>query len=150
MPDDDFDIENIVDTNFVQSSTPHIAPSSIPFDISPTHMPVDGTDSVNPLSLHRFENPSVFRLMLWYHNGAITKSLNDLNVLVQSVICAPDFEVDHFKNFDATKVLDKVFEQGDTSSTSERPLNDGWYESSVPFHWHAIKSLTNPRVTPLR
>ena len=96
-------------------------------------MPVDGTDSVNPLSLHRFENPSVFRLMLWYHNGAITKSLNDLNVLVQNVICAPDFEVDHFKNFDATKVLDKVFEQGDTSSTSERPLNDGWYESSVPI-----------------
>ncbi|KAI9433094.1 hypothetical protein BJY52DRAFT_1132448 [Lactarius psammicola] len=68
--------------------------------------------------------------MLWYHNGSLTKSLNDLNVLVQNVIRAPDFEVQHFDNFDATKAVEKLFEQGDTS---EMPLNDGWYETSVPI-----------------
>ena len=132
-PDDDFNIENVTDNpNFLQSSNPRTAPSSIPFDISPSRAPLDGLESVNSLSLHRFENSSIFRLMLWHHNGAITKSLNDLNVLVQNVICAPDFQVDHFKHFDATKVLDRVFKQGD-ASTSEKPLNDGWYESSVPI-----------------
>ncbi|KAF8258694.1 hypothetical protein EI94DRAFT_1814781 [Lactarius quietus] len=118
------------DADFMQSSTPHTAPSFIPSNISPVHESLDS--SANPLSLYHFENPSIFRLMLWYHYGAITKSLNDLNVLVQNVICAPDFQVEHFKNFDAMKALDKLFEQGE-SSTSDMPLRDGWHESSVPI-----------------
>ncbi|KAH9010984.1 hypothetical protein EDB85DRAFT_1879108, partial [Lactarius pseudohatsudake] len=69
-------------------------------------------------------------LMLWYHNSSLTKSLNDLNVLVQNVIRAPDFQVQHFDNFDAVKADEKLFEQGDTSET---PLNHGWYETTVPI-----------------
>ncbi|KAH9011427.1 hypothetical protein EDB83DRAFT_2580411, partial [Lactarius deliciosus] len=58
------------------------------------------------------------------------KSLNDLNVLVQNVIRAPDFQVQHFDNFDAAKADEKLFEQGDTSET---PLNHGWHETTVPI-----------------
>ncbi|KAI9461999.1 hypothetical protein BJY52DRAFT_1116707, partial [Lactarius psammicola] len=129
-PDDDFNLENIVDNpNFMcKPSSPRTAPPPVPFNINPTHMSINS--SVNSIYFQRFENPSIFRLMLWYHNGSLTKSLNDLNVLVQNVICAPDFEVQHFDNFDATKAVEKLFEQGDTS---EMPLNDGWYETSVPI-----------------
>ena len=75
--------------------------------------------------------------MMWYYNTSTTKSLNDLNVLVQNVIRAPEFRVEHFDNFDATKAADRLFEQegASDSSTSRMPLrlNDGWYESSVPI-----------------
>ncbi|KAI9445895.1 hypothetical protein H4582DRAFT_2069195 [Lactarius indigo] len=86
--------------------------------------------SANPVSSERFENPSIFRLMLWYHNSSLTKSLNDLNVLVQNVIRAPDFQVHHFDNFDAAKADEKLFEPVDGSETS---LNHGWYETTVPI-----------------
>jgi hypothetical protein len=65
--------------------------------------------------------------MLWYHNGSLSKSLNNLNVLVQNVIRAPDFQVEHFNNFDATRAVDWLLEQGDNPSStgaSEMPLND--------------------------
>jgi hypothetical protein len=74
--------------------------------------------------------------MLWYHNSSLSKSLNNLNILVQNVIRAPDFQVKHFNNFDATRAVDRLLEQGDNPSStgaSEMPLNDGWYKSSVPI-----------------
>ena len=81
---------------------------------------------------------------MWYHNGAQTKSLNDLNILVQNVIRAPDFKVEDFDNFDAGKAADKLFAQpeGDTSTSGTHgPLNDGWYESSVPITLACDKRL---------
>ena len=129
-PDDDFNLESVADNpNFTHvSSDPRTAPSLTPFDINP--ICISPHSSANPISSQRFENPSIFRLMLWYHNGSLTKSLNDLNVLVQNVICAPDFKVQHFDNFDATKAVERLFDQGGASETS---LNAGWYESTVPI-----------------
>ncbi|KAI9431388.1 hypothetical protein H4582DRAFT_2085063 [Lactarius indigo] len=139
-PDNDFNLESVADnpnfTHVSQASSSRTAPSLAPFDINP--ISVSSSSSVNPVSSQRFENPSIFRLMLWYHNGSLTKSLNDLNVLVRNVIQAPDFHVQHFDNFDTTKAVKKLFEQGDTSETL---LNDGWYETAVPI------SLACDRVT---
>ncbi|KAF8268668.1 hypothetical protein EI94DRAFT_1911832 [Lactarius quietus] len=131
-PNDNFSVEDIVDNpNFVQlPSVPHTAPSLTPFNITLVHEPLNSYN--NPISAQHFENPSVFRLMLWYHNGALTKSLNDLNVLEQNVICAPDFQVEHFNNFDTAKAAEKLIEHGE-AGPSGASLNDGWYESSVPI-----------------
>ena len=80
--------------------------------------------------------------MMWYHNGSLLKSLNDLNVLVQNVIRAPDFRVEHFDNFDATNAVNRFFEHGDGAGSSvPGKLNDGWYESSVPVSLACDKTL---------
>ena len=142
-PDDDFSLEDVADnTNFEHSSSsPGTAPLLIPgpFGISPsTHMSAD-----NPNSLC-FENPSVLRLTLWYHNGSSSKSLNDLNNLVHNVICSPNFHVEHFDNFDATRAIDRLLDQGggaSGTSATEMPLNDGWRKSSVPISLACDKVL---------
>ncbi|KAH9018628.1 hypothetical protein EDB85DRAFT_1873612, partial [Lactarius pseudohatsudake] len=129
-PDDDFNLDSVADNpNFARTSSGiRTAPSPVLFDTD--HVFGSSHSSTNPVSSQRFENPSIFRLMLWYHNSSLTKSLNDLNVLVQNVMRAPDFQVQHFDNFDAVKADEKLFEQGDTSET---PLNHGWYETTVPI-----------------
>lgn len=82
--------------------------------------------------------------MLWYHNGSSSKSLNDLNDLVHNVIRSPDFRVEHFDNFDATRAIDRLLDQGggaSSTSATEMPLNDGWCESSVSISLACDKVL---------
>ena len=120
--------------NFIHpSSATRDIPPFAPFDVTPAS--VTSGININSNSTQRFENPSVLRLMMWYHNGAQTKSINDLNVLVQNVIRAPDFKVEDFDNFDAGKAADKLFEEheGGSNLQTPGPLNDGWYESAVPI-----------------
>ena len=85
-------------------------------------------------SLHKdyftpFLNASVFRLMHWFYNGSNTKSLTDLDQLVQTVICADDFKKEDFADFRASREaerLDKI--DGPNSRFS---AEDGWIETSV-------------------
>ena len=128
-PADDFSLEDVTDSdnpNSIQKSSTSRSESSItPFNTTAVYRDPGSSHSAR----HFAENPSVFRLLLWHHNSALTKSLNDLNILVQNVIRAPDFSVEHFNDFDAARATDRFFEQEDL----ETHLNDGWYEQTVPI-----------------
>ncbi|KAJ7587294.1 hypothetical protein C8J56DRAFT_1083768 [Mycena floridula] len=67
-----------------------------------------------------FRNMSVFRLMQWFYETT-TKTLNDLNRLVQNVIRAPDFKSSDFIDFDASREAKRL----------DKPQGDGWKESVV-------------------
>jgi hypothetical protein len=83
-----------------------------------------------PLIRNPFSNMSILRLMNWYHNASTSKNISDVDTLVKEVICAPDFNSDHFVNFRASREaerLDKFSDEPDSAFPSE----DGWIQTSV-------------------
>ncbi len=62
-----------------------------------------------------FLSPAAFCLMTWFHNGSTSKSLLDLDNLVENVILALNFEKEDLVNFRASckvKCLDKLASYG--------------------------------------
>ena len=89
-----------------------------------------------------FSSPAAFCLMTWFHNGSTSKSLLDLNNLVNNVILAPDFKKEDLVNFRAShevECLDKLESYGTQSRFS---AEDGWvkmtFEISLP-----VEGITN-------
>lgn len=76
-----------------------------------------------------FLNVTLFRLMSWFYNGRQTKSIADLDELVDSVIQPDDFSKEHLKDFSAGKVLKEMDDFFD--DTAPCPASDGWIEGSV-------------------
>src|ERR1700679_402352 len=86
-----------------------------------------------------FHNPTVYRLMDWFYNSSVTKSLHDLNPLVKNVILAPDFKQDDLVGFSAIKeneVMD-TYRESSTSNTSDSvgpspfEFDDTWIKGYV-------------------
>ncbi|SJL13966.1 uncharacterized protein ARMOST_17418 [Armillaria ostoyae] len=75
-----------------------------------------------------FMNPTICRLMHWFYSTT-TKTLNDLNRLVQEVILALDFSSSDLQNFDANREAKRL----DTDSV---PMDgtDGWFHDRVTLH----------------
>jgi len=89
-----------------------------------------------------FLSPAAFRLMTWFHNGSTSKSLLDLDNLVENVILAPDFEKEDLVNFRASReveCLDKLASYGTQSRFS---VEDGWIETSIEISLPA-EGITN-------
>ncbi|KAG1860520.1 hypothetical protein C8R48DRAFT_604928 [Suillus tomentosus] len=80
-----------------------------------------------------FLNATTFRLMLWFYSGSSTKSLAELDRLVNEVILAEDFDQAHLKEFRALKENHRLDSyQGDTVDIrSSFSASDGWKETSV-------------------
>lgn len=88
-----------------------------------------------------FRNASVFRLMTWFYNSSNTKSIKELNLLVNDVILAPDFKSEDLRNFSAIKendILDRHhnYESGVKHTDNNNPgslpiLDDRWIKGSV-------------------
>lgn len=73
---------------------------------------------------------SIFRLMNWFYNASTSKSLNNLDTLVHEVLCAPDFQPDHLRDFRASweaERLDKLCDEPDSAFSGD----DGWIQMSV-------------------
>ena len=65
-----------------------------------------------------FLSSAAFRLMTWFHNSSTSKSLLDLNNLVENVILAPNFKKEDLVNFCALReveCLDKLASYGTQS-----------------------------------
>jgi hypothetical protein len=62
-----------------------------------------------------FKNPTIFRLMNWYHSGSGKMSLSGLNSLVKDVINPSDFQKEHLDNFSAKRELERLDDEEDTS-----------------------------------
>ena len=92
-----------------------------------------------------FPNMSIFRLMGWFYDSSLMKSLGTLNNLVHQVLLAPDFNTDDLTGFNAAKEAKRLDDfdpsspdegrsgSNSWSKQSEEQLNDGWIETSVPI-----------------
>ncbi|KAG2737750.1 hypothetical protein P692DRAFT_20760998, partial [Suillus brevipes Sb2] len=71
--------------------------------------------------------------MRWFYSGSSTKSLAELDRLVNEVILAEDFDQAHLKDFRALKENHRLDSyQGDTADIrSSFSASDGWKETSV-------------------
>lgn len=83
-------------------------------------------------SYHPFDNSTIYRLMSWYYNGSTTKSISDLNKLVNDILLANDFSQEHLKGFEAGKEYKRLddYQKDPGSGLAAR---DGWIEASVPL-----------------
>jgi Plavaka transposase len=62
-----------------------------------------------------FKNPTIFRLINWYHSSSGEMSISRLNSLVKDVINPSDFQKEHFDNFSAKRELQRLDDEEDTS-----------------------------------
>ena len=148
-PDDNFRIDSVADgPNFIKD--PRSEPQSTwasPFGTD--FMQTDPHKKPKPTAAQPghlpFQNMSIFRLMQWFYDSSLTKSLGTLNNLVHQVLLAPDFSTEDLVGFDAAKEAKRLDdfhpsapEQGSSTSTSatgsgSKFLGDGWIEASVPI-----------------
>ena len=87
-----------------------------------------GTEFFEP-----FRNASTFRLMSWFYRPSITKSITELNTLVEDVILAPDFNPQDLIGFNAVKenkVMD-AYQVKSLDGPTPFSFNDTWLEGSV-------------------
>jgi len=79
---------------------------------------------------HPFPNPTTWRLINWFYNNSIQKSLTDLNDLVKNVLLSDNFDSRDLQDFDARceiKCLDGLPSDPSTSPS----FSDGWHTTSV-------------------
>ncbi|KAF9470573.1 hypothetical protein BDN70DRAFT_821197, partial [Pholiota conissans] len=77
-----------------------------------------------------FSNASILRLMEWFYNSSTSKNLTDLDSLVRDVICAPNFQKEHFKDFQASREV-KHLDQFNNGPNSALCGSDGWIQTSL-------------------
>jgi hypothetical protein len=93
-----------------------------------------------------YPNVSTFRLMHWYQSISSTKSLGELNRLVNDVLLAPNFNPHHLENFSAVREADRIDSHHDDVS-SIFSTEDGWIETSVSIPVPIEKRHNMPRMT---
>ena len=79
---------------------------------------------------HPFSNSTIFRLMSWYYNGSSTKSISDINKLVNDILLAEDFDQEHLKGFEASREY-KRLDDYQNDPGSGLAAQDGWIEATV-------------------
>ena len=144
-PDDNFRVDSVADgPNFTKDQRSDPQPTwASPFGTDFTQSdPPDDTElaTARPPYLP-FLNMSIFRLMHWFYDSSLTKSLGTLNNLVHQVLLAPDFNTNDLVGFDAAKEAKRLDsfdpsmpEEGSSGSSSgSKRMNDGWIETSVPI-----------------
>ncbi|KAJ3764828.1 hypothetical protein FB446DRAFT_656093, partial [Lentinula raphanica] len=113
-----------------------VPPPSNPLSIFGTHAKKIVDNVFAP-----FLNATVFRLMEWFYNENQTKSIADLNNLVNNVLLPDDFQQEHLRGFSAQKVLKDMDDFGGPKEFLQP--DDGWIESSVriPVPCSGVKQL---------
>ena len=71
--------------------------------------------------------------MSWFYRPLITKSITELNTLVQDIILAPDFDAQDLVGFDAAKehkIID-FYQVNSLDGPTLFSFNDTWLEGSI-------------------
>ncbi|KAI0641474.1 hypothetical protein C8Q79DRAFT_919347 [Trametes meyenii] len=90
---------------------------------------LDDEDQSGPASgIGPFANKSQFRLYDWWYNSSVTKSLEDLDCLVD-VLLSRGFSLEHLAGFRAQLAQQKLDDYAHPSGVFSS--EDGWRESSV-------------------
>jgi hypothetical protein len=131
-PDDNFHIANVSDgPNFIQDPLQTRSAWASPFDEDITAVNPPVNSEITPSYLP-FKNMSIFRLMQWFYDSSLTKSLGTLNSLVNKVLLASDFDVKDLTGFDAAREARHLDDDKDTPATANS-TKDGWTETTVPI-----------------
>jgi len=77
-----------------------------------------------------FLNATTYRLINWLYNGSSTKSTAQLQLLVDDVLKADDFNVADLKDFSAKRETDRL-DTYEAATNAPFPEADGWHESTV-------------------
>ena len=134
-PDDSFRITNVSDgPNFIQDPPQARSAWASPFGIgtTPVHEP---SNSDSAPTYFPFKNMSIFRLMQWFYDSSLTKSLGTLNDLVYKVLLAPDFDTKDLTGFDAAREARRLDDDSHDKNDSvpANPIKDAWIETTVPI-----------------
>ncbi len=82
-----------------------------------------------------FLNATVFHLMNWFYSGSSTKSVAELQSLVDNVLLAPDFNVSDLRGFNARREFRQLDDDPDLEKDSgmSSPLTsqNGWRQSTL-------------------
>jgi len=80
-----------------------------------------------------FLNATTFRLMRWFYSGSTTKSLAELDHLVNEVILAEDFDRAHLQEFRALKENHRLdnYQGNNADIRSSFSTSDSWKQTSV-------------------
>ena len=115
-----FSINQVADgPNFATTSQSKLETPSLPF-----------LNAMVGIPQHPSNNRSVFDLMSWHYNSSNTKSLHDLDTLVNTVLLSDHFKTEELVGFDAAKEAKKIYDINQKAA-SDAPLNDGWFWGSV-------------------
>jgi hypothetical protein len=125
------------------SGWPSITPDShSPYFALNTSTQIISTPLISPDNVEQdwyapFQNPSTYRLMNWFTNSSITKSMTELQSLVRDVLLAPDFKAEELVGFRVAKEnarLDSFkFQQGHAALSDNENLifDDTWIKGTV-------------------
>jgi hypothetical protein len=131
-PDDNFHVGNVSDgPNFIQGSSQARSAWTSPFGTGLMTLDPPG-DSNNTAGYFPFKNMSIFRLMQWFYDSSLAKSLGTLNDLVHKVLLAPDFDTKDLAGFDAAKEARRL-DDNENPTTPVNTIGDGWIETTVPI-----------------
>ncbi|KAK7439000.1 hypothetical protein VKT23_017706 [Stygiomarasmius scandens] len=87
----------------------------VPLPSNPLSIFGSAVKQLNKNIVAPFLNITVFQLMRWFYNGSQTKSITDLDTLVQEVLLPDDFSQDHLWGFSTQKVLKDMDDYGGPS-----------------------------------
>ena len=100
-----------------------------------------------------FLNATVFRLMNWFYSGSSSKSIAELQSLVDNVISAPDFKISDLSHFNAKRELQRLDGETKTNSidSARTPFtnSNGWKKSSVYIRLPCEKILQKEDTAPI-
>ncbi|KAG2136440.1 hypothetical protein DEU56DRAFT_737272 [Suillus clintonianus] len=77
-----------------------------------------------------FLNATTFRLMNWFYNASLQKSIEDLRRLVDNVMLAEDFDREDLRDFNPAREA-KRLDNAENDPSSTIFSSDGWHEASV-------------------
>ncbi|KIO08768.1 hypothetical protein M404DRAFT_133518, partial [Pisolithus tinctorius Marx 270] len=86
-----------------------------------------------------FLNPTMFRLMQWFYNSSNTKSLANVDCLVNEVILAEDFDCEDLHGFRATHEAQCMDKYPNNTNTPSILCTDNWNKTSVKVKLPAKK-----------
>jgi hypothetical protein len=78
-----------------------------------------------------FFNGTTYRLMSWFYNSSSTKSLADLDRLVNDVILAEDFNREDLRDFNASYEGRRMDKAQASLESPQLSAADGWHEASL-------------------
>jgi len=131
-PDELYSLTGVSDSPYLATDPSDSPPNDSAFP-SPLRTLYKAATSTAQSFFAPFRNASIYRLMSWFYSSSSTKSMSELNSLVNDVILSPDFNPDEFVGFNASKehqVMDS-YQESSAEGPSPFAFDDTWIKGTV-------------------
>lgn len=91
-----------------------------------------------------FLNPTVARLMSWFHLGSPQKSITDLDSLVDNVLLHGDFDLAHLRDFSAARENRQLDDAAPASATAAD--FEQYHITPFEYRWDPMHNPDNPNI----